>query len=186
VRIIFVRHGSTSANEQRLFCGSTNNSLSIAGELQARKAARSLKNEQIDVWVCGTSKRTKQTLKIILEELVLPRDTAVVRDDIREIDFGKFENFSFDEINMKYPLEMKKYIANWENFTFPEGDNTKEYFEACKESISDIVNCYNDKNICIIGHKGYICACLCYLSESEQTDMFKVDIKCGGLIAVDL
>ena len=43
-----------------------------------------------------------------------------------------------------------------------------------------------DKNICIIGHKGYISSCLCALDELEVDSMFDVDIKCGGMIAVDL
>jgi len=185
LKIIFVRHGLTPANEQRLYCGSTNNFLSPAGVEQVKKAARALKKEKIDVWLCGESKRTKQTLKIIFDELVLPYDDIVVRKDIKEIDFGKFENFSFDEVSFKYPDEAKAYLENWQDFTFPGGDNVKEYFSECEKSVFDITDCYKDKNICIIGHKGYISACLCAIDERGLDSMFDIDIKCGEMIAVD-
>ena len=44
----------------------------------------------------------------------------------------------------------KAYLENWQDFTFPGGDNVKEYFSACEKSVFDITDCYKDKNICII------------------------------------
>lgn len=186
MKIIFMRHGSTTANEQHLFCGSTNTPLSVAGEAQVRDAKKYIEKEKVDVWLCGDSLRTRQSAKILFEELLLPTDTIQYRTDIREVDFGKFENLSFSEISVLYPYDAKEYMANWQSFSFPGGESAEEYYKSCRKSINDIINTYNGLNICIIAHKGYICASMSIIGGLGMGHMFELDIECGKFIAVEI
>ena len=178
MEITFLRHGATSSNEQKHFCGVSNPSLSIAGQQQAEHAADLLRNHKIDVFLCGPSKRTLQTAKIVMDHL-LYTGRAYIDPRIREIDFGEFENLSFDEIEWKYPALANRYLNNWLDFTFPSGDNAREYFERCGSVIDEIIAQYAEQNICIVAHKGFINACLCRLEHKDQQDMFSYELACG-------
>ena len=189
MNIIFVRHGLTSANEQHLFCGRTNCELSVAGREQVKLCAEQFREANVDAWLCGTSKRSEQTLEIIFDDLVIPKEVAVFMDDIREINFGEFENYSQEELEIQYPDLINDYLNDWENFTFPGGDSVRDYFSYCNKSIFKILGKYYDcENICIVGSKGYICAAICALKGLGLEHMFEFDIDCGQalMMSVDI
>ena len=88
--IYLIRHGKTAANEQHLYCGSTDLPLSTAG-LEA------LKNIHYQVGECrfltSGMLRTEQTLSALFGDV--PHE---VEPDFREIDFGAFEMKSYEQL----------------------------------------------------------------------------------------
>ena len=87
--IFLIRHGRTLANEQHLYCGSTDLPLSRAG----REALAN--RPPIDVgtahFITSGMRRCNETLAILFGDVPY----EVVRD-FREIDFGAFEMKSYE------------------------------------------------------------------------------------------
>lgn len=88
--IYLIRHGQTEANEQHLYCGSTDLPLSPAG----REALKALHYpvENADFFTSGML-RTEQTLEILFGPV--PHE---ILPEFREIDFGAFEMHSYDQL----------------------------------------------------------------------------------------
>ena len=111
--IILIRHGKTIANEQHLYCGSTDLSLSEAGR-------NALQGKTVEVpencrYFSSGMKRANETLELLFG----PVPYEICRE-LREVDFGSFEMKSYDQLK-----EDPAYIA-WitgDNMEEPERDN---------------------------------------------------------------
>src|SRR5690606_26143412 len=88
----FIRHGVTYWNLEGRMQGHAQNSLSEAGEEQAAKVARRLKEESAngDAFYCSDLKRAMQTAAAISEALELP--VAAYDERLRERGLGQLEN----------------------------------------------------------------------------------------------
>ena len=86
--IYLIRHGKTAANEQHLYCGSSDLALSPTGR-------EALKNLSYEVgkfrYVTSGMLRTEQTLKALFGDV-----PHRIEPDFREIDFGIFEMKSYE------------------------------------------------------------------------------------------
>ena len=101
-----IRHGLTGANEQHLYCGSTDLSLSEKG----KEALSHLRYDiPCESYVTSGMRRTEETLKLLFGEVTFRTDSR-----FREVDFGDFEMKSY---------EMLKDDAAYQ--TWISGDNEK-------------------------------------------------------------
>lgn len=88
IRLILVRHGTTSAIEQRRLQGSSDSPLSARGREEARLAAVALQNSPIDHAFSSPMGRARETADIICGYLGLGYQIV---DELREMNFGFFE-----------------------------------------------------------------------------------------------
>jgi len=103
MQIHLIRHGKTAANEQKLYCGSTNLPLSDDGinELaQLRRQGVYPKN--IDLYFTSGLLRTEQTL-----DLLYGKAHREVLVQFAEYNFGQFEMKSYEE------LKTHNVYQNW-------------------------------------------------------------------------
>lgn len=88
--VYLIRHGATRANENRLYCGSTDVPLSEAGAAALRGLCYNLRPER---YVTSGMKRTNETLHILFGDVPFREDAA-----FREVSFGAFEMRSYEEL----------------------------------------------------------------------------------------
>lgn len=90
MKILFVRHGKSSANEQGLV-GTPDAKLVEEGLAQAKKTGEDLKNESVSTIVCSPFIRAQQTAEIIAGELGIPLNEIIVLEELGERRMGKLE-----------------------------------------------------------------------------------------------
>lgn len=180
----FLRHAQTDANDKGVFSGMLDLPLNKRGEECAMQAAQALADERFDVIFYGTKKRVLQTTDYVLSQLKNVPQIILKSDQIIETDFGLFEGLSAEEIAKKYPQEWQRYMDDWLSFTFPQGDSVEAYYERCEKFIHDVLFEYEHNRILIVGHKGFILACVSALLTGDMTDVFTRDIENGGTITV--
>lgn len=182
--ITFLRHAQTEANEKGVFSGKTDMPLSEEGEKCALQTAEQLTGETFDVVFYGTAKRVLQTADHVLSKLEPVPKIILKSKEISEMDFGMFEGLSADEIQNKYPNEWKRYMDNWQDFVFPEGESVPAFYERCGQFMHNVLFEYENNRILIVAHKGFIMACLSVLLTGDMTDMFTRDVKNGEAITI--
>lgn len=110
-RMIFVRHGQSTGNLAGRFLGNYDGALTDLGREQARRAAKYLRDEQIDIAFASDLSRAYETGSII----AAPHGLVPIKDkNLREIFAGKWENAEFTEIERLYPDDWHM----WQNDTF--------------------------------------------------------------------
>jgi probable phosphoglycerate mutase len=86
----FLRHGETDWNAQGLSQGRTDIALNQVGEMQARRAAATLRQRDIATIVSSPLVRAKRTAEAVAEVLKLPVE---IDADLQEVDFGEQEGW---------------------------------------------------------------------------------------------
>ena len=101
LRLLFVRHGETQDNIDRILQGQRDTDLTVKGHKEAEVIAGKLKDEHIDAIYHSPLKRMVQTIAPILEA---HPDTPKESDkDLMGQSLGKFEGSSYDSIDMSNP-----------------------------------------------------------------------------------
>ena len=88
--IYLIRHGKTEANLRHLYCGSTDLPLSDSGIAALQGLHYALPPVQ---FITSGMKRTEQTLAILFGDMPHEKNPA-----FREINFGKFEMHSYEQL----------------------------------------------------------------------------------------
>lgn len=136
-RISVLRHGMTEANEKGIYIGSTDTPLSSkgAGELCSK----------MDEFDYPTVHRVYSSpLKRCIEtaELLFPCTEICSVDDLREMNFGDFENKSVDELINRD--DYKSWLRGGKDSRPPNGESLEEMtartYKALHEVITDMMN----------------------------------------------
>lgn len=148
MKLYLVRHGMTRANEQHLYCGSTDLSLSPEGRAALETAKRAGRWPRGAAYYTSGMKRTEQTLAILY-----PGVMATAEPGLREIDFGDFEMKSYEMLK-----EDPQYLA-WisgdnEKNVCPHGESGAQAQARAKEALNAIL--YRGVDALAVTHGGVI------------------------------
>ena len=165
MKIYFIRHGKTPGNLLRRFIGGrTDQSLCEAGkaELTDLKDAK-LYPAAKRVYV-SPMRRCRETAAILF-----PLAEQVVIEEMREMDFGLFENKSHDD--MKHDSEYKTWLSTMCEGPVPKGENKESFTSRCTMAFLDIAKTWQPDEAepaVFVVHGGTIMAILSQLIHSDR------------------
>ena len=179
-KIVLIRHGITVGNEQHMYYGSTDVSLSERGmhllEKQRDEGVYPV-SEDAQFFTTGML-RTEQSLEIIYGE----REHEVI-EALRELDFGEFEMCTYEQLN-SVP-EYQQWITAEDTKTAPPGGESIEVFTKRIRKGFDELKVKNElymlklrnherqaMTICIC-HGGVISGIMDYIWPGEHKNFFE-------------
>lgn len=134
-RFLFVRHGESEANQQRLFAGSWDVELTDKGVEQALESAKNLKGEAIGSVFASPMRRTWKTAKVIADALGGFQIEPI--PGITERNYGEWE---------------RKSNVNMDRSQTPPGGESPEEFNS--RTISALKPITGQPSILLIAHSG--------------------------------
>jgi phosphoserine phosphatase len=150
-KIFIIRHGESIANALGKHQGQRiDTSLSEKGIEQAKKIARRLKEEKIDIIYSSDLKRAKETAEEInrfhKKELRLDKR-------LREYDLGDFTDTknAWTEFNDYREIEAKKQGIEKYKVSPPNGESDLDHIERVKEFLEELIQT-KWKNLAIVAH----------------------------------
>ena len=173
MNIYLIRHGKTAANEQRLYCGSTDLPLSERGIQELMHLSCSIKNVR---FLTSGLKRTDETLRILFGDVPYETDPR-----FREVDFGKFEMQSYVQLKDDPDYQLWLTGDNEANVP-PGGESGVQMTRRVLAAFSEI-----KEDTCIITHGGVIAAIMAHLFPGENKHRYQWQPKngCGYHITDD-
>lgn len=148
-KIILIRHGETNWNLTGRYQGQTDIALSEKGLSQVKYVADRLYREAIDAVYSSDLDRAYQTAKGI----AVKHKLSVKKDErFREINFGAWEGLTYDEIQAKWPNELKLFFSTTSQAEIPDGEKITMLAERVSAAIKQIVADNPDKTIAIVAH----------------------------------
>lgn len=177
MKIYLVRHGESTGNLNRIFCGHTDVELTPNGVIQAQNMAKLFENIDVEKIYSSPLKRAYNTAKEISKIKNLEIE---VNDLLKEINFGDFEGLKWDEIEEKYPEEVKKSIFNNINFEYKNGENFNDVYKR----VSKFFENYTDNSI-IVAHGALIRIILYYFKLISNENIFEITVNNCDVIVVD-
>jgi len=172
-KIYLVRHGQTDANAEKKYCGQTDVDLNHKGLRDAASIAKVLKNTSFDTIVSSDLKRTIQTAELINEYHQLEIELI---PDFREINFGKFENLTFEEIGDKYPEEKKKMLKEKINYNFLEGESLRTLNKRVIQAFNQLLKEKKSEDLLIVSHGGVIRMILTEILSGDINNYWSIEV----------
>ena len=171
--LYLIRHGLTRANEEHLYCGSSDLPLSPAGEAELRKLRYALPPAR---FLTSGMARTEQTLALLFGEV--PHE---IEPAFREIDFGRFEMRSYQEL--KNDPDYLAWISGDNHRNVPPGGESGQQME---QRVLAAFAALKEENIptVLITHGGVIACIMAFLFPEEDKNRYQWQPEPGHGYAV--
>jgi alpha-ribazole phosphatase len=173
--ILLIRHGETEYNRSNKFTGITDVVLNERGRAQVARLGEILKDEVFDHIYSSDLKRCVETgshLKCT--------DNRIFSKELREMNFGRWEGMTYDEIKEKYPDELEKWESDWIEQIIYEGESFSIMSRRVMKEFEKIIKQYNNNNsgkIAIISHSGCIRTILGHYIIGSIKDSWKFRVE---------
>lgn len=163
--VYLIRHGKTEANEQWLYCGSTDLSLSEKGREELADIRYDITNVR---FLTSGMKRTNETLQLLFGDVPYETDAR-----FREVDFGIFEMCSYHQI--KDTPEFQAWLTgDNERNVPPKGESGLQMKQRVLEAFSQI-----REDTVLVCHGGVIAAIMQHLFPEENKSRYDWQPKNG-------
>ena len=165
MKLYIIRHGQTEWNITHKIQGKTDIPLNEEGRRQVEEAREIFNDIDIDLIICSTLDRAKETCRIINKDKNIP---VIYDERICERNFGTLEgtdinNVDFDEL-IKYRLNKK--IEN--------GESVQQFFNRIYTFLSELESTYkNNERILLVTHGGVSRAINCYFYGIPEDENIK-------------
>ncbi|MEF9951388.1 MAG: alpha-ribazole phosphatase [Clostridium sp.] len=178
MELIFIRHGETDLNREKVYQGHINTSLNNKGQEQIEEVSKKLQGIKPSKIYTSPLNRAIETTNIIINSCNLNIEPIVDRR-ISEIDFGKWDTIPYNKVMEGYEKEYQSFLDDYKSFTFPEGESFEEFYNRCIEFIKDITSEKNTDTIYVVAHGGVIRVFLLYLLSLPKDMFYSFSVKQG-------
>jgi len=181
IKLFLIRHGQTSWNVEGRYQGDQDIELNSTGIRQAGLAAKYLSRVEFSNIYSSPLSRTMETARIITRRRGL--DIKVMQD-LKEMDFGKWEGMKFEEINSTYNSDYQKWLDDPYRNRPTGGENFQELTDRATAAIDLIVAGNSDgSSVAVSTHGGVILSLLVHWLQIPL-DRWKSIIQRQGAINI--
>ncbi|MBW2313138.1 MAG: histidine phosphatase family protein [Deltaproteobacteria bacterium] len=149
-RIVLVRHGETEGESSTRFHGAGDVALSAEGEAQMRAVAASFGPTRFDRVIASPLQRSWRAAQIAGHT-----DAVRVEADFREIDFGRWEGLTKQEIEASDPVLYEDWQNKTAGFEFPNGEPRGDFRARVEAGLDRLLDSGAGTALVVV-HKGVV------------------------------
>ncbi|MEI6336995.1 MAG: histidine phosphatase family protein [Verrucomicrobiota bacterium] len=182
--LYLLRHGQTSFSRANAFCGSVlNPDLTEEGQQMAADFAKAYAATPWQAIFTSPLKRTLETAGPICSATGI---TPQVRDDLKEIGYGKWEGKTVEEVSAEYHDDYMRWTADPAWYPPTDGEPAVSIAHRTLRVVEEIQRVYDNGNVLIVSHKATIRILLCSLLGID-VGRFRYRLACpvGSLSVVE-
>ncbi len=183
MKLLLVRHGSTELNSARMFMGHSDVELSTAGYHQVEQLRDRLAGEKIDLIYSSDLKRALTTAEAISTK---HKADIIPCPELREINYGRLERLTFDEISRSYPEIAQQLLDRSAELNFPGGERFAEFKERVAGFVSRLKTHASEQTILVMAHAGPLRLMICYLLGIDLWHWRQINIDLASLSIVNV
>jgi len=156
--IYLLRHGEVEPGGGRRFIGHLDVPLSPLGERQAAAQARRLRDAPLAAVFASDLARARRTAEVIAAPHGL---RPVLVPALREMDMGRWDGLSADEIQAREPAAFARWMADVGGYSFPGGESVGDLLARAWPAFAAIVAAHPGRAVAVVAHGGTNRALLC-------------------------
>jgi broad specificity phosphatase PhoE len=182
-RIYLLRHAQAQ-EPQRYHGRRSDPDLTGIGEAQAQALGKRLAGFKLDFIYTSPLARARRTAAAVAQ---YQECTVEVVKDLAEIDFGRWEGLTYQDITLQDPQAYSSWIDDPTHFTPPAGESIDSFFQRVREAFEWIRVDHRQGDIAVVSHGGAIRAVVCsYLGLGTAGFWtFKVELASISLLEFD-
>jgi len=160
MRLLIVRHGLTSWNNEGRFQGQTDVPLNQIGRRQAAALAKRLSTERIDAAYASDLSRAWETATAIIAHHACPLQAE---PGLREMSFGDWEGLTYAEIQERDAQLLARWEVDELNLSAPAGETLHQIAQRVKTVFERITVKHPDDTVLLVAHGGALQVLLCLI-----------------------
>ncbi|TLW91266.1 histidine phosphatase family protein [Saccharomonospora piscinae] len=158
--LVLVRHGQTVWHDGNRYTGRTDVPLTDHGRDQAGALGRWARHARPDALWASTLSRARDTAAAVTEATGL---TARMDDRLVELDFGKGEGLTAEEMNRAFPEARAAFADDPVAHPLPGGEDPVAATDRMLRCASDVVRAHPEGRVLLVGHSTAHRLLLCHL-----------------------
>ena len=185
-----MRHGQIQGYETKRFIGQTDVLLDKQGKNQAKTWHNALANIEFNAIYSSSLQRCSHTA-----QLVCPKQKINFDPRLNEINMGKWDGKTFDEIKKKRAEEFKKRGNDIYEFRPPDGESFKDLSDRLLSFLNKLqTKCFKQNNrrsqkrqysnTLLVSHAGVIRVLICHILGMKPQDLFNIKLDYGHLFVL--
>lgn len=183
-QLYLIRHGEVEARYHKVFGGSRiNMALSPLGMKQGEALAAWLADTKVDAIYASPMLRVQQTIAPLLKRLGA---VPTVMDDLREIDFGVWTGYRWDEVQQHFGVSAFDWLEVLDSVGIPEGESALALMNRVRPCLERVLQENAHRTAVIACHGGIVRVILALLLELPLTKMAHFSIEYGSVTVVEL
>ena len=180
-QLILIRHGDLGDRYRGRYVGRTDAPLSAEGKRQAATLTGPVARLNGAHFLASPLRRTRETA-----EIALGTDRRFeIDENLREIDFGRWEGMSFAEIAAADPAAVDRWAALDDAFAFPEGEGIKAFQERIRAAAERIA-ADPAGTVVVFVHGGVIRFLICHFLGLPDRHHLLFDIRPASLSEIQI
>jgi broad specificity phosphatase PhoE len=180
--LLLARHGETGPDFKGRFVGSSDVPLAGDGPEQAERLAELAATYRPEICLCSPLLRARQTAIPVAAATGLPVTTDA---ELREVDFGRWEAKTFDEVRAIDPELVRQWAAWRDDFAFPDGETLRGFKERVRNTAARLTR-LEAGTVLAIAHGGVIRTMLCHLLGLSLRNYLTFDVQPATLTVLTL
>jgi broad specificity phosphatase PhoE len=159
--LYFLRHGQTAMSRDDILCGcGVDPDLTSEGAQMAREFGEAYRAFPFEAIFCSPLLRTRATTQPISELRGLVPE---IREDLKEMDYGKWEGLCRREVMQKYHDDYLRWEADPAWYPPTGGETANALAQRALRVVEEIKRRFEKGAILVVSHKATIRALLCAL-----------------------
>jgi len=179
-RLVLVRHAEPEEEVRGRCYGTLDVGLSLQGMQHARQLAEALGSFAYEAVYTSPRTRSVETARPVAAARGL---TPVVEADLREIDFGRLEGRTYDEIERSEPELFRAWMETPTRVRFPAGESYDDLAARVVPALEEIRACH--PCAAVVTHGGVVRAGLAAWLRMPGEAIFRLDQSYCGVTIVD-
>jgi broad specificity phosphatase PhoE len=173
LRLVFIRHGSSTWNDERRIQGQLDPPLSEKGRDQARKLGARFRDTQVDAFYSSDLARARETAEAIAEQIGRPPEYLA---ELREVALGEWEGLQRDEIIARYPEQWERWTEHPSWDIVPGGEGTEAFEARVGAAIEGLIARHRWGRVLVVTHGGVIQVALLRVVGRSSNGLFPFTI----------
>lgn len=184
-RLYLWRHPQVRGGADGVVFGHTDVALSRPGAKQLKGIVSYMSDKKVDAVYCSDLQRS-----LLVAEAVgkgqEPRRKPMVRQDLRELNLGKWEGLSYQTLRDQFPEEMAARWNDLAGYRIPGGESLEDLAQRIIPVFQDIIGENQGREVCVIGHAGVNRVFLAKLLGMPMDRVFRLDQEYACLNLIDV
>ncbi|PRP93541.1 histidine phosphatase family protein [Enhygromyxa salina] len=184
MELTLVRHGETVGQSSIRLYGATDVALAPEGEQQVRATARRLLDHRFDAVFTSPLARAHRSAQVMLAAIEHPQIDIEVVEGFREIDFGTWEGWTWDDVRERDPEGHARWASEGPAFRFPAGEARQAFVARVQAGVGPSIRARfsaGATRILTVVHKGVIKAIAADLLGVPFAELDQLDLPLGAL-----
>ena len=181
-RIYLVRHGEIVGSSVFRYHGQVDVQLTSRGLHQYHLLADRLADKKITACYTSDLTRCVQGARILCARQGLE---PVLKKELRELSFGKWEGLTWDELAERYPEEWQARMNDFIGYRVPEGENLRDLQNRLMPEIESIIGRHQGEDVLVVGHGGGNRVMLLSGLGAPLSSMFRIEQDFGCINIID-